>query len=245
MTLATTLARIEADLIDIPAGETVMGSDLATIDAELESPDMAGIQRSWLLKEVPRHVVSVPAFRIGRVPLTIAQLRDLAAETGIRPVLDGGPDHPATVGADQTFALCDALSKLMGKTVRLPTEAEWVRAARGDDQRVYPWGDQWQEGLANMVSAGIGDTCAVGEYPEGRSAFGLLDMAGNADELTSSLYAPYPDAPAEVPSREDWAFSPYLTKGGGFMHARDLARCDRRHGIYTLGEPLAIRLVIS
>jgi formylglycine-generating enzyme required for sulfatase activity len=245
MTVSATLRQLEDDLIDIPAGQTVIGSDLETIDVELASPDLAGVERAWLLKELPRHVVSVPAFRIGRVPVTNAQVKALATETAISPVRDGGPDHPATVGAEQTFALCQALSDLMGRTVRLPTEEEWVRAARGDDLRRYPWGDGWADGPANLVSSGIGDTCPVGQYPAGASAFGLLDMAGNADELTSTLYAPFPGAPAEVPHREDWALSPYLTKGGGYMHARDLARCDRRHGIYTADEPLGIRIVVD
>jgi hypothetical protein len=69
-------------------------------------------------------------------------------------------------------------------------------------------------------------------------------MAGNADELTCTRYAPFAGAPPEVPLLEDWAFSPYITKGGGYMHARDLARCDRRHGVYAEGEPLAVRLVL-
>lgn len=245
MTVAATLAQIEDNLIDIPAGQTVIGSDLDTVNAELAAPDLAGVERGWLLKELPRHVVSLPAFRIGRVPLTNAQVEALASETGIRPVLDGGPDHPATVGAEQTVALCRALSELTGRAVRLPTEEEWVRAARGDDLRSYPWGDEWDEGLANIGPARKDGTCPVGQYPAGASAFGLLDMAGNADELTSTRYAPFPGAPAEIPEREDWAYSPFITKGGGYMHARDLARCDRRHGIYTLGEPLAIRIVLS
>jgi formylglycine-generating enzyme required for sulfatase activity len=245
MDVASVLARIEDDLVEVPAGQVVVGSDVDTVHAELEAPDLGAVELGWLLKEVPRHVASVPAFRIGKVPLTLAQVRALAAETAILPVRDGGPDHPATVGAEQTLALCSALSELTGRPVRLPTEEEWVRAARGDDLRTYPWGDQWEEGRANLGRSGRGDTCPVGEYPKGRSAFGLLDMAGNADELTSTHYAPFPGAPREVPEREDWAHSPYVTKGGGFMHARDLARCDRRHGIYTVGEPLAIRLVVG
>ncbi|MGW0230604.1 formylglycine-generating enzyme family protein [Actinopolymorpha singaporensis] len=244
MDVASALARIESSLVDVPAGKVVIGSDLDTVRAELAAPDLAGVEPAWLLKEVPRRTVEVPAFRIMRHLLTVAQVRALEPETSIPPVLEGGPDHPATVGAEQTFALCEALSILLGTPVRLPTEEEWVRAARGDDLRTYPWGDEWSPDRANLVYAGRGTTSPVGEFPLGASAFGLLDMVGNADELTSTRYAPFPGAPAEVPEREDWAFSPYITKGGSYLHARDLARCDRRHGIYSPGEPLGIRLVV-
>lgn len=232
--------QIADDLIEIPAGEVVIGTDAEQVRHGIDR-DVPGFEQDWLRKEIPRHVVSVPAFRIARVPLTIAQVRALGRE----PTLPGGPDHPATLGVSATMQLCSELSEHFGTEVRLPTEEEWVRAARGDDLRTYPWGEQWRDDAANMDAAGRGGTCPVGQYPTGKSAFGLLDMAGNADELTSTTYAPFPGAPSDVPDREDWARSPYITKGGGFTHMRDLARCDRRHGIYADGEPLAIRLVFG
>lgn len=232
--------QIEDDLIAIPAGEVVIGTAAEEVRNGIDR-DVPGFEQDWLRKEIPRHVVSVPAFRIGRVPLTIAQVRALGGE----PALAGGPDHPATLGVAGTLQLCLRLSDHLGRDVRLPTEAEWVRAARGDDLRIYPWGDEWHDDAANMDKAGRGGACPVGQYPAGKSAFGLLDMAGNADELTSTIYAPFPGAPADVPAREEWAHSPYVTKGGGFTHMRDLARCDRRHGIYADAEPLGIRLVID
>lgn len=236
------LTQIIDDLVEIPAGETVIGSTPELIAAELASPDLPDVAPEWLRKELPRHTVAVDAFRISRVPLTIAQVEALAPDTGISVILSGRPDHPATVGVEATFALCDRLSELLGLVVRLPTEVEWVRAARGDYTRTYPWGDQWRPGLAHLGQA---DPSPVGQYPDGASAFGLLDMAGNADELTSTLYAPFPGAPDDVPLRETWALAPYITKGGSYMHARDLARCDRRHSIYAPGEPLGIRLVVT
>lgn len=143
----------------------------------------------------------------------------------------GPPGH--RVAWEAATAYCRWLGeRLDGLEARLPTEDEWERAARGDDGREFPWGDEYRTGLANLVDLGIGTTTAVGSFPEGASPFGVLDMAGNADEWASSLYTPYPGAPAEVPSTEGWAFDRHITRGGAFRHDRDLARCARRHGAY-------------
>lgn len=220
------------DWVEIPAGTFRRGTPADQIDVIAARYADTGVPRAWFLKEAPRHDVSVPAFRIARMPVTVAQWSAFASVAG-QPVVGGPPDHPV-FGVTWTEATdyCAWMSMQLGCEVRLPTEDEWERAARGDDTREFPWGDDYRTGLANLVDLGVGTTTPVGSFPDGASPFGVLDMAGNVDEWTSTLYAPYPGAPEDVPRLEHWAVDPHITRGGAFRHDRDLARCARRHGAY-------------
>ena len=181
--------------------------------------------------EAPRHRVSCAAFRIGRTPVTNAEYR-VFVEASRRPapthwpggiVPAGREDHPVTyVSWSDAFAFC----RWAGG--RLPTEPEWERVARGDDDRVWPWGDDPPAG--DHATFGATDTTPVGRHPRGASPFGALDLAGNVWEWTASALRPYPYDAGD--GREDETLSePRVVRGGSFIHRPGEVRCSYRHGM--------------
>jgi formylglycine-generating enzyme required for sulfatase activity len=218
----------------VPAGHFMMGRDPAR-----DLPDPKGRE--------PQHAVWVEGFALGRFPVTVAEYACFVAAGGPRPephgrTVDwssqlGRPEHPVVrVTWDQAVAYAHWLADLTGQPWRLPTEAEWEKAARWDDAarrpRVYPWGDRFDRLRANTRDHGPGATTAVGSYPGGASPCGALDVAGNVWEWTSSYALPYPyDARDGRESAGTGPAGAYyrIRRGGAWDRTWHDARCAHRN----------------
>ena len=175
------------------------------------------------------------AFEISATPVTNAGYATFIRETGHRQPLHwsggeppaGAGEHPVTwVDADDAAAFCGWLG------VRLPTEAEWEKAARGEDARNYPWGDE-PPGAVHAVFARAGmetGPSPVGSAPAGASPYGLLDMAGNVWEWVSSAYAPYPYDAGD--GREQPPAAERALRGGSYASPAVHLRCAARSRSY-------------
>jgi formylglycine-generating enzyme required for sulfatase activity len=225
----------EPATVYVPAGPFLIGSP----------PDQGFPER-----ETPPREIHLPAFCIGRYPVTneqyavflenqLHQEEPQTNEWWNRKPPSRKLDHPVVgVSWYDARAYCAWLTKRTGRSYRLPTEAEWEKAARGTDGRIYPWGNEWQDGLCN---AGSDATTAVHAHSAGTSPYGCEDLVGNAEEWTQTRWGrdriapqfPYPychdDGREDISDDETQTRDEYLIHRGGSYrsHVQDL-RCAAR-----------------
>jgi formylglycine-generating enzyme required for sulfatase activity len=166
----------------------------------------------------PRHQVNLDAFEIMIYEVTREEFFRFLSETGYEALgwkeyrEDLVPDLPALgILWEDAVAYCDWLG------MRLPTEAEWEKAARGEDGRRYPWGDTWDAKKANTAESGVGNVIAVGSLAEGASPYGLYDMSGNVAEWVVDFYDPdyYTISPERNPTGPELVLD-HVLRGGSY-----------------------------
>jgi formylglycine-generating enzyme required for sulfatase activity len=225
--------------VEIPGGRFVMGSD--------PSVDRTAFENERWSAERFQGNVDLPAYLIGRYEVTVAQFRAFVEATrheADRRALSGPSDHPVTY-----VSWADALSyarwleetliafpetppelrRLLeeGWRLSLPDEAQWEKAARGTDGRIFPWGNAPREACANF---GAGAIMPVGAFQHAGCGTALADMSGNVWELTRSAYQPYPFDPDD-----DWdeldTDALIVMRGGSFRDAASNVRAAVRGGV--------------
>lgn len=202
-----------SDMVSIPAGPFMMGSN--------EGPE----------DERPAHEVHVAAFSIDRFPVTNAQFAEfLNAPPSSPPARVYDVDDPDSrihrrggrwtpdAGYEQHPVVevpwAGAVAYCAWRRKRLPTEAEWEKAARGADARRYPWGSELPSNRRAQFEAAYNATAPVDAFPGGASPYGAREMAGNVWQWVSSAYRPYPYRADD--GREDPKPGPVrATRGGG------------------------------
>jgi formylglycine-generating enzyme required for sulfatase activity len=223
----------------------------------------------WMGEHDETHQVELPEFQIARVPITNAQYA-LFAQDAKYKAPDGWEDNRPPKGKEShpvvsvtwydAIKYCEWLSEKTGKSITLPSEAEWEKSARSDDKREYPWG-KWESYRANTNELGVGDTTPVGIFLEGASPYGVLDMSGNVWEWTRSVIRLRKEEGSDVIKEYNYPYdakdgsedmnanrnSSRTLRGGSFYDVSDNARCAFRFRFNPYGwdGDYGFRVVVS
>jgi eukaryotic-like serine/threonine-protein kinase len=219
-----------ATLMFVPEGEFTMGSDFNA-------------------DEEPIHQVNLGAFWIDKTEVTNAMYANCVADGACKepkktssnkhPVYYGNPEFDNYPMIHVDWNTANAYCSWAGR--ELPSEAQWEKAARGTDRRAYPWGNQVPNANLLNYNNDLGDTTEVGNYPDGASIFGALDMAGNVYEWVSSLYQSYPydanDGRENLTSLEPrvlrggaWSFNGNYVRSANRIRSNPTNSSDNRYG---------------
>jgi serine/threonine-protein kinase len=197
--------------------------------------------------ETPQHEILLPAFRIGKFPVTNAQYEEFVQQTGklVTPsmgwegqrVPKGLENHPVSgVTWYEALAYCEWLSQKTGRSYMIPNEAQWEKACRGGETTLYPWGNEFHPQRSNQGSSSL---APVDAYPP-QNEYGLFDLVGNVRQWTCSLWGEKriaPDRSFAYPWRDDRRNDLLasrqvrrVVRGSSMKEESSLLRCSARSG---------------
>lgn len=207
----------QKEMVLIPAGEFIMGTNKTDPD---NTHRQIGTVKPLYLDQQPERSLALPAYYIDRYEVTNREYKRFLDATlfpeypahwvdGNYP--EGLDAHPVT-----NVTWTQAMAYALWARKFLPTEAQWEKAARGTDGRVYSWGNEYVKGMANIEIDGARQTAPVGGYPKDVSPYQVYDMSGNVMEWTLDWYQAYPGSNYQTP-RFGTAFK--VLRGSGFQKA--------------------------
>ncbi len=233
----------DMEVIYVPEGEFLMGSDQKEVDYALEiclAYD-TNCNLRYFSVELPQHIVQLSSFWLDKTEVSTSQYNacvnngtceEISCENSVD--LDSDDLPASCVNWNQAAAYCEWAG------ARLPTEAEWEYGARGIDGRRYPWGDEIDSSRLNYCDAncelpkrndgvddGYAETAPVGSYPDGASWIGALDMSGNVWEWTADWFGPYSSERQGDPLGSDTG-DRKVARGGSWHTSADHARSALR-----------------
>ena len=254
----------DGKMVLVPAGEFIMGTSQSQLQKIVQGRNDANLLREVFTHEQPQHRVYLDSFYIDKYEVTNEQYKKFVDATGYVTdaekqgwgyLWDGSNEWPRPKGASWRaphghgssirrkdnhpvvqVSYNDALAYLEWAGKRLPTEAEWEKAARGIDGRLYPWGNRWDPTHLNSWEAGPHRTTPVGSYPKGASPYGAYDMVGNVWEWVFDWYHPRyyhtsrkwsnPRGPADGKHR--------VLRGACWLNQKHVTRCAHRDNYVTV-----------
>ncbi len=228
-------------MVLIPAGEFIMGDNTRY---------NWSFMLAYNIYDGPEHTVYLDAYYIDKYEVTNEQYKKFLEETGHRiPRCWNDSRFNRLNQPIVGITWDDAVEYATWAGKRLPTEAEWEKAARGTDKRLWPWGNKFDKTKCNVwesQEAGQRDTKPVGSFENGKSPYGCYDMAGNVWEWCADYYDQnyYLLSPSKNPTGPDTG-TQRIIRGGGFLYFGHYTRCTARYRVpwYAQSPQIGFRCV--
>lgn len=225
-------------MVWVPTGPFIMGIDEAEANVIARQLGFAGADVLWAWDSYPRRKVHVEGYFIDQTETTVGRWHQFVKATGHRSKSKetsrhfDQPDKQDLPAGEITWDEAKAYAAWTGR--RLPTDAEWEKAARGTDGRLYPWGND----PPTEAHGHFGDKkhrpqlyVKVGSFPKGASPYGALDMVGNQYEWTAEWMEPYPGNPQAERMKDYAGKKNVVLRGGSWYHGWISFYAAKRFGL--------------